>query len=223
MESSFVDLVNIRRMRNIKRCNNFPVLIQEDVAQHSYYVTMLAWNIASEYNDNVASYNMRKHPYDDTALPRVDVDQVIMKALCHDIPECVTSDILFNVKHSSSEMSEMINKLEEDIVSDMCGDFFESIANYITNAKACLNGEFVAIADLLELAIYCAEEINMGNNSLYYMLDKCCVLLQDFEEFELLYYKNFSPTFVDCFNVLKQTLNKVDIINDPFNLHIKND
>lgn len=219
MESSFVDLVNIRRMRNIKRCNNFPVLIQEDVAQHSYYVTMLAWNIASEYNNSVDN----EYPHDVAAMPYADVDEVIKKALCHDIPESITSDIPFNVKHSSKSMSEMVNTLEEDVVEDMSGVFSQSISEFILNSKSDFNGQFVAIADLLELAIYCAEEVNMGNNSLYYMLDRCCELLQEIDNFDLLYHKNFSPTFVDCFNISKQVLNKVNIVNDPFSIHIKND
>ena len=67
METNEVDLkifMNLRRLKDIKRCNNFPVVNQEDVAQHSFYVTLLAMFIANEYNAWAFENNMKYHPLD---------------------------------------------------------------------------------------------------------------------------------------------------------------
>ena len=44
-----------RNLRQIKRCNTMVTLVSEDVAQHSYYVALLAHKLAYEYNSVVAN------------------------------------------------------------------------------------------------------------------------------------------------------------------------
>lgn len=212
-ESSISSFVNIRRLRNIKRCNNYPTIISEDVAQHSYYVTMLSWAIASEYNDNVAAHNMNYHPYDDeNTMERVETCKVIMKSLCHDIPESITSDIPYNVKHFNSQINSLIKDVEINIVNEKFqGEFMQYISKYVTEAKDDFEGKFVAIADMLELAIYCSEEVQIGNRNMIPLLNKCVELLEKDNIFNALYERKFSPTFVSYYDILTDTLNNTNM------------
>ena len=79
--------MNIRRLRHIKRCNNFPTLNPTDVAQHSYFTTMLAMLFVDELVEN----SEEKVP--------IDKETVLRKCLLHDFEEAFTSDIPYPVKH----------------------------------------------------------------------------------------------------------------------------
>ena len=91
--------MNYRRLKDIKRCNNFPVVNQEDVAQHSFYVTLLAMALADEYNTWAGDINMGYHPFDvEHQYMIAKTEIVIRKALTHDLEESFTSDIPWNIK-----------------------------------------------------------------------------------------------------------------------------
>ena len=188
METNEVDLkifMNLRRLKDIKRCNNFPVVNQEDVAQHSFYVTLLAMFIANEYNAWAFENNMKYHPLDaDNTYKVARVNVIIEQALAHDLEESFTSDIPWNIKH----MKEVHTVLTEAI-NQRIDSIFENSKNmklYRNMNKFCkhgFEGRFVELADMLELAIYCWEEKAKGNYFLQPMLDKCINLLQSMDEY----------------------------------------
>lgn len=179
-EKDFKIFMNYRRLKDIKRCNNFPVINQEDVAQHSFYTTMLAMILADEYNTWAVDHNKYPLQY---KYPIAKTETVIRKALTHDLEEAFTSDIPWNIKHMNGEVCEVVIKaINEriDQVYENC-QTMELYHEMGTKCKEGLEGQFVEIADMLELGIYCWEEVSKGNQFLQSMVDKCVRLLQGYE------------------------------------------
>lgn len=163
MSYSLRILLNLRRLRHIRRCNNFPTICDEDVAQHSLYVTMLAVCLADDYNQHVTDGNT------------VDIDLVARKALCHDLEESFTSDIPWNVKHGTTEVNEAISRFTKSLmtsITERSDGMVRRMLNCNSTAKEGLEGAFVDIADSLELCIYAWGEACMGNTAMSNMMSK---------------------------------------------------
>lgn len=177
--------MNYRRMRHIRRCNTFPVLNPIDVAQHSYYVTMLAMAISDEYNTYADEYNLDFHPLDfDNRLELLNTEVVLRKALCHDTEESITSDIPWNIKHMTPEVHQMLSEAINTKV-DKAYEGTSTMEIYHKLGKECkdkLEGKIVDLADMTELAIYCWEEIAEGNNYMKSMLNKCLKLMDSYTQ-----------------------------------------
>ena len=170
-------MCNYRRLKFIRRFNNFPTLNTEDVAQHSYFTTILAMTMADEYNvfiresnKKVADHNLTVHPYDvesaQNPQDEVNVGLVMRYALFHDIEEAFTSDIPWNVKHHNSAVNTLITGVAQSKLQNIyenCSEVFRYQMQAKLDAKNGLEGKFVAIADMLECAWNCYQENQMGN------------------------------------------------------------
>lgn len=170
-----------RNLRQIKRCNNLMTLVPEDVAQHSYYVALLAQKLAYEYNAVVAQHNLQYHPLDDenSVLP-VQVKDCVVQALFHDLEEVFISDIPWDVKHSNPQIHEEIqNVLKQKLQTayEKCNHINTDMDLMLT-AKNGIAGLIVDLADMLEGAWYCLEEIQLGNTTLQPVYEKYCDLIQ---------------------------------------------
>lgn len=161
-------LLNLRRLRYIKRCNNFPVNLPENVAAHSFFVVQMTMIIADELN---------------SAAPQsVDVEKAMRKAVLHDTMEAFTGDIPWNVKHHSDEVHKAIAKAENDLSWQLVanGNTFISYMDTLKQCKEGLEGAIVNLADMLELALFCYEEIQSGSIFMVDMLRKCIDLCKGF-------------------------------------------
>ena len=152
---SWKTILNFRRMRHIKRCNNFPVLNSEDVAQHSYYTTMLCTLVNDE---------LRLYCYENkcTIDKNFSTESLIRKALFHDLDETFTSDIPYPVKHNCDA------KLEQDFQAHLLSISEKFISSSFVSkcwgtesreSKEGLTGKIVKFCDMLELALYSYEEV----------------------------------------------------------------
>lgn len=171
--------LNYRRLRYIERCNTLPRVKPQDVAQHSYYVTLLAMGIGDEYNLYAAEHNLRC----ENKLIELNMESVLRKALLHDTEEAIVSDIPWNVKHSSKEIHQAIQSAIESKLTN----FYEgskTCKDYLRLGLQCkdgVEGELVNIVDMLELALYCWEEVTQCNNkSLVGLKNKAFKLVEDF-------------------------------------------
>jgi 5'-deoxynucleotidase YfbR-like HD superfamily hydrolase len=202
MEYSTKDLImNFRRMRNIKRCNMFPTLMPTDVAQHSYYVTMLAML----FNDEMKKFQII---CPNEPAPQLDVSTLLRKAILHDTEEVFISDIPYNIKHHSDELHNELENITNVEMKNIMQDYVMTAWNgYREQCKTGTEGAVVALCDMLELAIYSYEEVSMGNTSMKVMLGNCNkyldelmlkavgVSVDDIEESEIeTYIKSRVPT-----------------------------
>lgn len=165
--------MNYRRLRHIKRCNNFPTNAGEDVAQHSYYVTLMVMAFTDEYNTWVDST--------DAEHTIIDSELALRKALLHDTDESITGDIHWNIKHHSKAIHDEIIVATRDVMMLSYGNA-ETLDDYRVMADCCkdgIEGEIVDIADMLELGLYSWEECSLGNPYLKTMLDRCVKLVKE--------------------------------------------
>lgn len=207
--------MNYRRMKSIRRCNTFPVVNPIDVAQHSYYVTMLAMALSDEYNTYADEHNLGFHLLDvENQMPLLNIEVVLRKALLHDTEESITSDIPWNVKH----MNEEVHKAIESAINQRIDKAYEGTKTmelYHKLGKECkegFEGQIVDLADMMELAIYCYEELAMGNHYMKSLLDKCLRLMDSYTVSTVIY--KASPLFVNIRDMLSDPTETVENILD---------
>ena len=197
-------VLNLRRMRHLRRCNTLPTISDEDVAQHSYFVAMLAMSIGDEYNTYATEHNVGYHPLDaENQMDELKIEVVLRKALCHDMEETFVSDIPWNIKHADDETHAMFEKAIQKHM-DLVFDGTSSLQIQRDMNKACkdgLEGELVNVADMLELGIYSWEEYAQGNKSMKRMLDKTVKLIKTYNFSSVL--MNSSPLFKAILNLLE--------------------
>lgn len=157
-----VMFMNYRRLRHISRCNNFMKNSKEDVAQHSYYVSIISMIISDELNNADIGF-------------KVNTEKVLRYALLHDTEEAITSDVPYNVKHRNPDINKRINQVLSEVAEDAYSGTSDLFMNYLylsKSSKEGIEGDIVDVADMLELAIYCYEEVLMGNILMKSLMDK---------------------------------------------------
>lgn len=176
MDSDLQIYMNSRRMRHIKRCNNFPCILPEDVAQHSYFVTVLSKIFAEEFNQYCENNEIQ--------FEKVNTEEVLNKALFHDWDESFTSDIPYVVKHLNEQVHRSLKlglQFRMNTLLENCSDTIKKIYDECRNCKNGKAGVVVSICDMLELAIYCYEECISGNKYLEPILKNCIYYLNSME------------------------------------------
>lgn len=174
--------MNYRRMRHIRRCNTLPCVAPIDVAQHSYYVTMLAMTITDEYNIYAEENNLGYHDEVTNNMKLLNAELVMRKSLLHDTEESIVSDIPWTVKHMNNEIHSALESAVDDRMNRAYSGT-KTLQSYNELCKECkdgFEGAIVNLADMMELAIYCWEEIGMGNYSLMSMFNRCLSLIETY-------------------------------------------
>lgn len=194
MEPEIKTLLNLRRLRHIKRCNNFPVNLPENVAAHSFFVVQMTMIIADELNRHTPQ--------------SVDVEKAMRKAVLHDSMEAFTSDIPWNIKHHSDKVHTAIAEAERSLAWRLFGDgndidySFNAYMDDMMHCKDGLEGAIVNLADMLELALFCYEEIQSGSIFMADMLRKCIGLCEGYiQQWEAL---ENSPVVDNLMDTLKE-------------------
>lgn len=121
----------IRRL-NFERCNRY-----ENVAEHSFYVGIIAYQLAYA-----------------VGLDETEARYCLKMGLMHDLAEAVTGDIPFLTRRALGKVTcAGIDLLGEQEIGINLG----------TNRQTL---EIVQIADTLEFALYLKEELRSGNHQL---------------------------------------------------------
>ena len=176
--------LNYRRLMEINRCNNFQTIKKEDVAQHSFYVALYSTIIAREYNDSAI----------EQGLPLFDIQVVMENALFHDIEETFVSDIPHNVKHHDEDTNVVVERAVSAIIGKMYyGKFAKNFIDINKQAKEGFEGKLIDIVDMLELGLYCCEEVSKGNKLMRPLLNKAVNIIKARDLFDVL--MEYSSTF----------------------------
>lgn len=124
-------LMYVRRL-NYERCNRY-----ENVAEHSFYVGIMAYQLACTIG-----------------LDEVEARYCLKMGLMHDLAEAVTGDIPFLTRRALGEVAcAGLDHLGEQEIGVSLGTDRQTL-------------EIVKIADVLEFALYLKEELQSGNHSL---------------------------------------------------------
>lgn len=124
-------LMYVRRL-NYERCNRY-----ENVAEHSFYVGIMAYQLACT-----------------VGLDETEARYCLKMGLMHDLAEAVTGDIPFLTRRALGAVAcAGLDALGEQEIGVDLGTDRQTL-------------EIVQIADALELALYLKEEIVSGNRTL---------------------------------------------------------
>lgn len=124
-------LMYVRRL-NYERCNRY-----ENVAEHSFYVGIMAYQLACS-----------------VGLDEAEARYCLKMGLMHDLAEAVTGDIPFLTRRALGAVAcAGLDTLGEQEIGVSLGTDRQTL-------------EIVQIADALEFALYLKEELQSGNHQL---------------------------------------------------------
>lgn len=161
-----------RRLAQIKRYHATPLHQNETVAEHSFYVAMIARAICGVLAEKGI---------------KVKTQEVLEKALVHDIEEMFSGDIIQPFKYSDSTLKELIDQLNVKSIEKAFEGLPPHLATHLKNlwqdyhAEAALEDKIVKISDRLSLIAYCLEQIRLGNRFMVEILDNGMKILSQYE------------------------------------------
>lgn len=144
-------LESIYRLSNIKRFSTH-------VVNHSQFVSMHTHNVVF----------ICKYIFDCDKPSNCDELLLLKKGLFHDFPESVCGDIAAPIKSKNEEIKKQIHAIEEEAMKEVLVDLSTSQKEEYTdlsiNCKTGVEGEIVALADIIDRMIYLYIELSSGNS-----------------------------------------------------------
>lgn len=149
-----------RRLSNIERFNTRPRIVKENVATHSYFVSL--------YTAILSDYAIKKGQ-------TVDVSKAIKKALLHDCEESIAGDVKKPIKlqmlESYNKIAEIsIKTILEHLPSEIKEEYIELALNTPESGEGDFESLIVSIADDISGVVYAKEEMNLGNKYFTHVL-----------------------------------------------------
>lgn len=135
-------LSNVYQLKNVIRYNTRPILKQESVAEHSFYVALFALKICDDYNINE---NIKK--------------DAVIKSLLHDMPEIELNDITHNVKEKL-RLRPFLKAYEDEYYKTHYSQYYE-----LMSTSHDLTSTIVVLADAWSVFQYVNNEMSLGNKS----------------------------------------------------------
>ena len=137
-------LLDIYTLKDVVRYNCRKHLKEESVAEHSFYVALIALMICEEKGINDPDI----------------IKDVLIKAVLHDMPEIELNDITHNVKERLN-LRPFLKKFEDEYFEKK----FTSYAMLMADNSDDLVNAIVLYADAMSVKQYCLNEIALGNKS----------------------------------------------------------
>lgn len=154
----------IGRLKDTFRYSAQPVISRENVAEHSFWTAMIGITIAYEVSGN-----------------QLMVSRVALKAIVHDIEECMTGDLVRDMKYANPDTREAIAKVEKEFIGRLLTPMEETgqrILNEWRDAKDnTMAGQIVRLSDTLSVIQYCTKEMELGNTNLVDIKNACSSLI----------------------------------------------
>lgn len=133
-------------LEHTKRYSMKPVIHQESVATHSFFVALGVMMLSADY--------------------KFDVNKAVKIAICHDLAEMEISDVNHLVKKNFPIVAKALKLAEQEIVQGFPDALREFCDLYHEDTPEALA---VHYADALQCLQYSANEIGLGNGG--YMVD----------------------------------------------------
>lgn len=133
-------------LEHTKRYSMKPVIHQESVAAHSFFVALGVLLMSKTY--------------------RFDVNKAVKIAICHDLAEMEISDVNHLVKKNYPAVADALKAAEMQIVQGFPAEVQPFCTMYHDNTPEAM---VVHLADAMQCLQYAENEIGMGNGG--YMID----------------------------------------------------
>ena len=138
-------------LRSLIRYQNCNRLVNESVAEHSFYVAVFVLKLREYYDFNL--------------------EVALKTALIHDIPEARISDIPHNIKLANPEVAAALEKAEEKVTVDMLSEEANALLKSFNHGDT-VEGKICQLADVLSVVLYANDEIKCGNRIFNYIAIK---------------------------------------------------
>lgn len=143
----------LSRMKLIKRWSLMRNIQQENIAEHSYQVAVIAHGLA-----------LAGQKYYDKA---VDIQKVVLLALYHDAGEVIIGDLPTPVKYFNPEIKTSYGKIEDvaksKLLSFLPDELSDEYSSLMFAAEDTYEARLVKAADKLSAYVKCLEELAAGN------------------------------------------------------------
>lgn len=144
-------------MKNLIRYNARIRIKDEDIAQHSYFVSLFCLKIFKKVNlTTEQKYN------------------ILVKAILHDCCEILTSDIPYDVKRNYPEVKDLFKNIELDYYKNNWKEYEKLFTNKDEDDIIDL---IVKLADIYSVRQYALNESILGNKD-----DEMLTILKDTKE-----------------------------------------
>ena len=133
----------IYALKALTRYNNKFKLINESVAEHSFFVAILILKLHEVYN--------------------FDLEKALSMGLIHDIPELHLSDITYDVKRNFPKLRDAILDAEKSIIDKQYPEWRHLFSELVVNVES-VESMIVVLADVMSCIQYASTEIDLGNS-----------------------------------------------------------
>ena len=170
-------------LRSLIRYQNCNRLVNESVAEHSFYVASFVMKLREYYEFNL--------------------ERALKMALIHDIPESRISDVPHNIKTANPKLSAALEEAENKVLNDM---FYPEGVTLVAdfNGTVSPEGKVCALADVLSVVLYANDEIKCGNKVFNYIAIKAIARCKEI-------VKSLEPQLNKTYTQ-EQIMNKIDQI-----------
>lgn len=153
------ELRELYRLKNIIRYNTRSKIKTESVAEHSFYVAIIALKLCDEYG-----------------IDSITTRDIVIKALLHDMPEIEINDITYDAKERLN-LRPYLKKYEDDYYDRR----FPKYAKLMKKSSTLVQ-LIVDTADAMSVIQYANNEISLGNNSaeMQQILDESKVRVENY-------------------------------------------
>ena len=172
-------------LRSLIRYQNCNRLVNESVAEHSFYVAVFVLKLREYYDFNL--------------------EVALKTALIHDIPEARISDIPHNIKLANPEVAAALEKAEEKVTVDMLSEEANTLLKSFNHGDT-VEGKICQLADVLSVVLYANDEIKCGNRIFNYIAIKAIARCKEIVA-SLEAYLNNNYTQEQIMNKINQIVN----------------
>jgi len=145
------------RLANVQRYSTFPMIHRESVAEHSYFVCLLSYNMAEDINSQGGDVNL---------------ERVMRLAIVHDLDEALTGDFPRPFKHSSVPLLAAIQKQTKVAMENELPPTW-IMADWNESQKyGTAENSIVKFCDLWSVVIYAVREAKLGNQHATEILER---------------------------------------------------
>ena len=153
-------LLQLQRLCFCMRWNRYRRLFPISVMAHQAVVMYLSYCIAIQEK-----------------LPKKQVEDMMLKAIYHDVPEIITGDVVSPTKTAVDGLKEVLGRVEEQMVEEdlfvyLDQDYENFVSPYILDPFSWENGKKVKYCDILSAYIESLCEKDYGNTIFFPIEEK---------------------------------------------------
>ena len=179
-------IANLYRLRYIERWSLMRNVTKENVAEHSFQVSLITHCLCSIANEVFDK--------------EINTDKAVTLSLFHDVTEVFTGDIPTPVKHHNSDILKNFRDIEnlaaERLVKQAPEQLKHIYKDMIIDEQDAELMSYIKAADLLDAYLKCVTELTAGNKEFVIAKEQIEKKLNDLNMPEIDYFlTDFAPSF----------------------------